>query len=90
MNAALNLADGPDSIVVACDVNVEFTNIAKGHWADAGVTDKIRLVIAQATETMQGLLDKGEANTFDFAFVDANKTGYDAYYELCLKLLRPG
>ena len=50
----------------------------------------MKLVIAPAAETLKGLINAGEENTFDFAFIDANKTGYDEYYDLCLVLMRKG
>ena len=86
--AALALPE--DGKVVACDVSKEFTNIARGFWAEAGVEDKIDLVLAPATQTLQALVDKGEAGSFDFAFIDADKQGYDSYFELCLTLMRKG
>jgi len=86
MSVALALpADGK---VVALDVNEDYVNIGKPFWKEAGVDHKIELIIAPALETLQGLLDKGEAETFDFAFIDADKVNYDKYYELALKLLR--
>jgi len=86
--AALALPE--DGVVVACDVSEDFTNIARKFWAEAGVAHKVKLTIAPATETLQHLLDVGEADTFDFAFIDADKSNYDNYYELCLQLMRKG
>ena len=86
--AALSLP--PEGKVYACDINEEFTREAEKYWREAGVEDKVELHIAPAQDTLQKLLDEGHAGTFDFAFIDADKTGYDLYYELCLKLLRPG
>jgi len=86
--AALALPE--DGLVVACDVNEEFTNIAKSFWKEAGVMDKIKLNIAPAAQTLKELVRAGEENTFDFAFIDADKSGYGEYYELCLALMRKG
>jgi len=77
-----------DGKLVACDVSEEWTSIGKRHWQEAGVAHKIDLRIAPATETLAQLLAGGGAGTFDFAFIDADKPGYDAYYEACLKLIR--
>jgi predicted O-methyltransferase YrrM len=77
-----------DGRLVACDVSEEWTSIGRRHWQDAGVAHKIDLRIAPATETLAKLLAEGGAATFDFAFIDADKPGYDAYYEACLKLVR--
>ena len=77
-----------DGRLVACDISPEWTSIGKKHWEAAGVAHKIDLRIAPATETIARLLADGGAGTFDFAFIDADKPGYDAYYEGCLKLIR--
>jgi predicted O-methyltransferase YrrM len=79
-----------DGKVVACDVSEEFTAIARRYWQQAGVADKIDLRIAPALETLDSLLAAGEAETFDFAFIDADKSNYYAYYERSLQLIRPG
>ncbi|SRR5579883_586044 len=76
--------------VVACDVSEEYTAIARDWWQKAGVTDKIDLHIAPALETLDQLLAAGDAGTFDFAFIDADKRNYDGYYERSLQLVRPG
>ena len=88
LSAALALpADGR---LVACDVSEEFTSIARRYWAEAGVADRITLHLAPATETLTRLIRDGSEGTFDFAFIDADKSNYDAYYEGALRLLRPG
>ncbi len=84
------LALPKDGKIIACDINIEWTKIARRFWEQAGVADKIDLRLAPALETLQTLLDNGEANTFDFAFIDADKANYPAYYEKSLSLLRPG
>jgi len=84
------LALPEDGRVVACDVSEEYTAIARRYWAQAGVAHKIDLRIAPALDTLDQLLAAGEASTFDFAFIDADKSGYDAYYERSLALVRPG
>ena len=76
--------------LVACDVSEEYTKIARRYWKEAGVDDRIDLRIAPAGETLSALLDDGQAGTFDFSFIDADKEAYDAYYEQSLELLRPG
>jgi caffeoyl-CoA O-methyltransferase len=80
----------PDGTVVACDISEEYTRTARRYWAEAGVTDRIDLRIAPAADTLDALLDDGQAGTFDFAFIDADKEAYDTYYERSLRLLRPG
>ncbi|NBC16266.1 MAG: SAM-dependent methyltransferase [Bacteroidetes bacterium] len=87
---AVALALPDDGQVVACDVNEAYTAIARDYWEAAGVADRIDLRIAPALETLDALLDDGQAGTFDFAFVDADKANYDGYYERALALLRPG
>lgn len=87
---AVALAMPREGRIVACDVSDEFTSVARRYWAEAGVADRIALHLGPAVETLRGLLAAGEAGTYDFAFVDANKGDYDAYYEMGLELLRPG
>jgi caffeoyl-CoA O-methyltransferase len=79
-----------DGQIIACDIRKDHTDIAKKYWEEAGVQHKIDLKIAPAGETLQCLIDAGQADTFDLAFVDADKQGYPDYYEKCLKLIRPG
>jgi len=79
-----------DGLLIACDVSEDWTRIGQPYWEKAGVAHKIQLRLAPATETLQILLDNGQTNTFDFAFIDADKTNYDNYYEQCLQLIRPG
>jgi predicted O-methyltransferase YrrM len=85
---ALNLPD--DGRIIACDVSDEFTSIARKYWQAAGVSEKIDLHIAPALETLDRLLVNGEAGTFDFAFIDADKNNYAAYYDRCFQLVRQG
>ena len=78
-----------DGQLVCCDVSAEWTAIARRYWKQAGVEDRIELRLAPALETLAAL--QGEAGVpFDFAFIDADKSNYDAYYEACLQLLRSG
>ncbi|KPK36773.1 MAG: SAM-dependent methyltransferase [Nitrospira bacterium SG8_35_1] len=79
-----------DGRVIACDLNREWTDTAKRYWRKAGVTEKIELRLAPAKKTLEDLLAKKAAATFDFAFIDADKINYDLYYEYCLELIRPG
>ncbi|MFQ4144215.1 class I SAM-dependent methyltransferase [Chlorogloeopsis sp. ULAP02] len=78
-----------DGKVVACDVSEEYTAIARRYWQQAGVANRIQLHIAPALETLEQLLAAGEGETFDFAFIDADKSNYENYYELALQLVRP-
>ncbi|WP_414621144.1 class I SAM-dependent methyltransferase [Calothrix sp. CCY 0018] len=84
------LALPPEGKMVACDVSEEYTSIARRYWEQAGVADKIDLRIAPAIATLDRLIAEGETDTFDFAFIDADKSSYDDYYERALKLIRPG
>lgn len=84
------LALPPHGRLVACDVSEEFTAIARRYWEKAGVAAKIDLRIAPAAETLNELIQAGETNSFDFAFIDADKSGYPTYYEQVLQLVRPG
>lgn len=87
---AVALALPPEGRLVACDISEEYTSVARPYWREAGVADKIDLRIAPALETLQSLLRDGEAGLYDFAFIDADKVGYDGYYEACLQLVRQG
>ncbi|MDM9381267.1 class I SAM-dependent methyltransferase [Chlorogloeopsis sp. ULAP01] len=82
------LALPADGKVVACDVSEEYTAIARRYWQQAGVANKIELHIAPALETLEQLLAAGEGESFDFAFIDADKSNYENYYELALQLVR--
>ena len=84
------LAMPADGKLIACDVSVEWTAIAREYWKKAGVESKIELKLAPATETLDKLLADGGAGSFDFAFIDADKGNYLEYYERCLKLVRQG
>lgn len=84
------LALPPDGKIIACDVSEEYTTIARRYWQEAGVAEKIDLKLAPALQTLDNLLAAGEAGTFDFAFIDADKENYDAYYERALQLVRTG
>lgn len=79
-----------DGKLVACDLSEEWTSVARRYWQRAGVAERIDLRLAPATDTLHELLRDGQAGSFDFGFIDADKTGYDEYYELILQLLRPG
>lgn len=83
------LALPKDGKVIACDVSQEWTDIARQYWEKAGVSSHIELHLRPAVETLDRLIDESTGD-FDFAFIDADKSNYDAYYERCLKLVRPG
>jgi predicted O-methyltransferase YrrM len=87
---AVALALPDDGHILACDISDEYTQVARKYWQKAGVARKIELVLAPATQTLDARVAAGETGAYDFAFIDADKTGYDGYYEQCLKLLRPG
>ena len=84
------LALPPEGRIVACDVNEEWTATARRYWAEAGVAGKIDLRLAPALQSLDRLLDEGGADTFDFAFIDADKDNYAGYYERALRLVRAG
>jgi predicted O-methyltransferase YrrM len=85
----IGLALPRDGRVIACDVNRQWTDMARRYWRKAGVEGKIELHLGPAQQTLEILLER-EVDTFDFAFIDADKINYDVYYEYCLQLIRPG
>jgi caffeoyl-CoA O-methyltransferase len=87
---AVMLAMPEDARLLALDVSEEYTAVARRHWQAAGVSDRVELVIAQARDILDARLAAGEAATYDFAFIDADKTSYLEYYERLLQLVRPG
>lgn len=87
---AVALALPQDSKVVTFDVSEEWTNVARQFWQQAGVADKIELKLGSARESLDAMIANGETNTYDFAFIDADKANYDHYYEQALQLVRPG
>ena len=84
------LAMSVDGRITACDVDPDFTSIARRYWDEAGVSEKIDLRLAPALDTLDELLETGAAGTYDMAFIDADKSNYPAYYEKCLELVCPG
>jgi predicted O-methyltransferase YrrM len=84
------LALPADGHITALDISDEYTSIARRYWAEAGVAGKIDLRIAPALETLDALIADGQSGSYDFSFIDADKSGYDAYYERSLTLLRKG
>jgi predicted O-methyltransferase YrrM len=84
------LALPPDGHLVCLDVSEEWTALARRAWEEAGVADRVDLRLGPAIESLDALLAEDAAGTFDFAFVDAAKDEYPAYYERVLRLLRPG
>ncbi len=84
------LALPQDGQVIACDISEEFTARARPYWEEAGVAEKIDLRIAPALETLDALIAGGESGSFDFAFIDADKTNYQGYFQRALDLIRPG
>ena len=87
---AVALALPPKGRITACDISEEFTAVARRYWAEAGVDHMIDLHLAPALETLDGLIAEGAKGSYDFAFIDAEKTEYADYYERLLTLLRPG
>ena len=80
----------PDGKLICCDVSAEYTALARKYWELTGLAAKIDLRLGPAVATLDALLAGGRAGHLDYAFIDADKANYDAYYEACLKLLRPG
>jgi O-methyltransferase len=80
----------PDGTVLTCDISSRWPEIGAAYWARAGVADRIGVRVGPAAETMTELLSEGGADSFDLVFLDADKANYPRYYELSLRLLRPG
>ncbi len=89
-STAVALVLPEDGRIVCCDVSEEWTAIARKYWSEAGVVDKVELRLGPATDTLDELLASGAEGTFDLAFIDADKVGYNGYYERALRLVRPG
>jgi caffeoyl-CoA O-methyltransferase len=87
---AVALALPADGRIVACDISEEYTSVARRYWKAAGVDHMIDLRLKPAMETLRELMTQGQRNRFDFAFIDADKSSYEGYYECVLELLRPG
>jgi predicted O-methyltransferase YrrM len=87
---AVALALPDDGRLVCCDVSEEWTAVARRYWEEAGIAQKIDLRLAPALQTLSKLRAEHGSGSLDFAFIDADKPAYDAYYEACLDLLRRG
>ena len=74
------LALPADGYILACDVDADYTAIAERYWAEAGILEKIDLKLAPAKQTLEERLAAGEAESYDFAFIDADKENYSSYY----------
>jgi predicted O-methyltransferase YrrM len=89
-STAMALALPAEGRIVCCDISREFTDLARRGWTDAGVADRVVLHVGPALESLDRLLAEEAGGSFDMAFIDADKQGYDAYYERALRLVRPG
>jgi predicted O-methyltransferase YrrM len=89
-STSVALAMPPDGKIIACDRSEEYTAQARQTWADAGVSDKIELRLGPAVATLDALIAEGHTGTFDFAFIDADKSNYQNYFERALTLIRTG
>jgi predicted O-methyltransferase YrrM len=87
---AVALALPVDGSIVACDISEEFTFTARRYWREAGVDHMIDLRLKPAIQTLTELIAQGHGGSFDFVFIDADKSSYEGYYECALELLRPG
>lgn len=87
---AVALALPEDGVITACDINEDWTRMAWRYWREANVGHKLFLRLAPAIETLDALISTGQAGSYDFAFIDADKVGYESYYERALELVRPG
>ena len=89
-STCMALALPPDGRLLALDLSAEYTGIARRYWQLAGVADKIELRLGPALASLDRLIEDGASDSFDLAFIDADKGHYAAYYERSLRLLRPG
>ena len=80
----------PGGELVACDISEAYMEVARSWWERDGMSDRITSRVGPAVESLQAMLDEGQAGTYDFMYVDADKESSPAYYELGLELLRPG
>ncbi len=87
---AVALALPADGTIVACDVSDEYTSVARRYWKEAGVDNMIDLRLKPALETLRELMAERRQGTFDMAFIDADKSNYEGYYECAMELVRPG
>lgn len=87
---AVALALPDDGKLIACEISEEYTMIGKRYWQEAGLDTNIDLKIGLALDTLDGLIAEGQAETFDFAFIDADKVNYQNYFDRTLILVRPG
>ena len=87
---AMGLVLPIDGQIVTCDMEPDYTNIAREYWIKAGIEKKIELRLGPAMSTLDDLIKEGPEDYFDMAFIDANKKDYDHYYERVLTLIRPG
>jgi caffeoyl-CoA O-methyltransferase len=87
---AVARALSPDGRLVACDISKEYTDVARRYWQEAGVAERVDLRLGPAIGTLDAMLGAGEAGSFDFAFIDADKDNYPGYYERALALVRTG
>lgn len=86
---AMQSMHGDQARIVACDISQDYVDKARGYWREAGVDGLIETRIGPAADSLDRLVEEGQAGAFDLMFIDADKPGYDAYYELGLQLLRP-
>lgn len=86
---AMQTLHGAEARVVGCDISEDYVARARGYWREAGVDGLIETRIGPAAASLEAMIEEGQAGSFDLMFIDADKTGYDAYYELGLQLLRP-
>jgi predicted O-methyltransferase YrrM len=87
---AVALALPEDGTVTACDVSAEYSIMARRFWREGGVDRKIDFRLGPALQTLETLQAQDRTSTFDMAFIDADKPNQHAYYEHCVKLVRPG